>query len=163
MVLNIRKEIPIEDFVKLHCPEATVSEALFFEPDQDEQSKRSLIFKIKDQKSKQVFVNEASKNELNVLDCLAIAKMLIQSASTSGPVVINTTVGYDTTTTAMVKKFITQNKEPMLKHLFPADGEFDKLMAQIGVEKTQSSQPEDSKMDTIVKNVEDAVKNSCSS
>ena len=97
------------------------------------------------------------------MDCQAIAKMLIQSASTSGPVVINTTLGYDTTTTAMVKKFITQNKEPMLKHLFPADGEFDKLMAQIGVEKTQSSQPEDSKMNTIVKDVEDAVKNSCSS
>ena len=64
----------------------------------------------------------------------------------------------------MVKKFITQNKEPLLKHLFPADGEFDKLMAQIGVEKIQSSPPEESsKMDTIVKNVEDAVKNSCSS
>ena len=82
------------------------------------------------------WVAAASKKETyNVLDSASIAKLLLSEQSSN----INTTCGFDGTSTEMVKKFLENYSDALRKTLF-VEGEYELIMAYMGITIGEQSQ-----------------------
>ena len=79
----------------------------------------------------------ASKKEIHLLDCEIIAKILLSEPSS-----INVTLGFDTTTNEMVKKFLQQHSEDLRKMLFQPN-KYEQLMQYIGITLGEQDKPAD--------------------
>ena len=88
------------------------------------------MLKFADQKSAAAWVATASLREKNVLNSEMIAKLLISEHCT-----VNSTLGYDTTSQDMAKKFMQSNAEQLRKILFnQEENEYEKLMTYMGIQ-----------------------------
>ena len=81
----------------------------------------------------------AAKAEMNLLDSEALAKIII---SDQGSAVASTelgitsqTLGFNKTTSDMVKGFVSDYATTLREKLFPKQSDFDETMSKIGCQK----------------------------
>ena len=91
----------------------------------------------------QKWITAASKRDLNMLNSEVIARMLL-----SGLTTINTTLGYDNTTTEMAKKFLQNHSESLIELVFESREQFNTIVAKMGLgpqpaEESESSKPKE--------------------
>ena len=89
----------------------------------------------------QKWITAASKRDLNMLNSEVIARMLL-----SGLTTINTTLGYDNTTTEMAKKFLQNHNESLIELVFESREQYNSIVAKMGLrpqpeEESESSKP----------------------
>lgn len=86
------------------------------------------LVRFKDEKSAQAFTTAASKAELYMLDSEKIARMLLSSLTP-----LNTTLGYDNTTTEMAKKLLQEHGEQLITHTLTSQERFTEICNEMGV------------------------------
>lgn len=129
LILNLVKMTDplLDEFLGKISDDATLGEVKKFSFT-SEDTKRAALVRFTDEKSTLAFTTEASKSELNMLDSEKIARMLLANLTD-----VNTTLGYDNTTTGMVRTFMQRHGEELITHLFTTKENFTTICDEMGI------------------------------
>lgn len=130
--------------------EITIKRVKLFTQNADAQDpKRAALLEFADHSTALKWMKAVAsvKKEVHLLDCEIIAKMLLANHLQASA----TFLGFDTTTSEMMKKFL-QTHEPELVTMLFQKGEFKQLLQIMGIEPDQAtdSQPEVKPMDKVL-------------
>jgi len=126
MKMNTASDAEISEYISSICPQAEVEDVSVFTL--YEHDLRAAFFRFKDKKSEKEWVSAACQKQLHLMDSEAIARLILSSLTT-----VNTSLGYDITTTDMAKKFLLTHKDQLSKVAFKSKEDYDRTVAEMGL------------------------------